>query len=244
MIKKRKPEPRRKARGKAKLLSREAVKPPTDPWDAQGWWSYLRDWKDDWPSPGGLDYDAFLHRFILAVVPDGWIKPGYGPMAQGRQRQDIGKGHAAFLNMSPLFNSLPGLLLTGNGQEIEIQIPRGSSRRKAGEIRLLRVLSDYFFRESIKAIVSDDAKFFPDFWQAVTYWRKCVKTGEPLLKAKKRRVEFMILTTALEDGEACYAVKQLRKVVLKRFPDESPKPAWKDIDKVVTRLGIKKCRSS
>jgi hypothetical protein len=221
---------KRKARGKAKLLSREAVKPPTDPWDARGWWSYLRDWKDDWPSPGELDYDAFLHRFILAVVPDGWIKPGYGPMAQGRQRQDIGKGHAAFLNMSPLFDSLAGLLPTGNGQEIEIQIPR--------------VLSDYFFRESIKAIVSDDAKFFPDFWQAVTYWRKCVKTGEPLLKAKKRRLEFMILTTALEDGEACYAVKQLRKVVLTRFPDESPKPAWKDIDKVVTRLGIKKCRSS
>jgi hypothetical protein len=182
-----------KARGKAKLLSREAVKPPTDPWDAQGWWSYLRDWKDDWPSSGGLDYDAFLHRFILAVVPDGWIKPGYGPMAQRRQRQDIGKGHAAFLNLSPLFDSLGRLLLAGNGQEIEIQIPR--------------VLSDYFFRESIKAIVSDDAKFFPDLWQAVTYWRKCVKTGEPWLKAKKRRLEFMILTTALEDGEACYAVK-------------------------------------
>jgi hypothetical protein len=54
----------------------------------------------------------------------------------------------------------------------------------------------------------------------------------------------MILTTILEDGEPFYSVTQLRKLVLKRFfPDENvDRPTSKDIDKVMTRLGIKKCR--
>ena len=45
---------------------------------------------------------------MLAVVPDGWIKPGYGPTAQGKQRKDIGKGHVAFLDMytAGVFDSL------------------------------------------------------------------------------------------------------------------------------------------
>ena len=205
------------------------MSPPTDSWNASGWLSYLLDWKDDWPSPGGLDYESCLSKFILSVVPDGWIKPGYGPTAQGKQRKDIGKGHAAFLRMyrTGIFDSF-AKSLTGNGQEI--QVPCG--------------VVDYFFRESINAIVSDDAKFFPDFCEAVRHWRDCVKTGAPLLKAKKRRLEFMILTTILEDGDPFYSVTQLRKLVLKRFfPDKNVDlPTRKAIDKVVTRLGIKKCR--
>jgi hypothetical protein len=204
------------------------VSTPTDPWDARGWLCYLLDWKDDWPSPGGLTYDSFLHRFMLSVVPDGWIKSGYGPTAQGKRRQDIGKGHAAFLRMSDLFDSLAGLAVTGNGQEIQIS----------------RNVDDCFFKESINAILSDDARFFSDFWEAVQHWRDCVKTGAPLLRAKNRRLEFMILATILEEGEPFYAVKSLRKLILRKFfPDQCTNaPTWKDIDQVVTRLGIKKCR--
>ena len=128
---------------------------PTDPWDARGWLCYLLDWKDDWASPGGLTYDSFLQRFMLSVVPDGWIKSGYGPRAQGKRRQDIGKGHAVFLRMSDLFDSLARLAATGNGQAIQIS----------------RNVADYFFKESINAIVFDDARFFSDFWEAVEHWR-------------------------------------------------------------------------
>ena len=105
---------------------------------------------------------------MLSVVPDGWIKSGYGPTAQGKRRQDIGKGHAAFLRMSDLFDSLAGLAVTGNGNKIQIS----------------RNVADYFFKESINAILSDDARFFIDFWEAVQHWRDCVKTGAPLLKQK------------------------------------------------------------
>ena len=199
---------------------------PTDPWDAPGWLSYLSDWeKDEWPNPGGLDYDTFRARFMMSIVPDGWIKPGYGPKAQGKQRQDIGKGHVAFLNMY-LAGAFDGLAA----------VPKKNNRRQIS-------FPDYvvlpFFEQVIRAIGTNDSEFFPDFSQAVKDWRNCVESGAPLLKAKNRRLEFMVLVTILEEGGTSYPVKELRERVMRKFPDQRV-PTWNDINRVMTRLGIKK----
>jgi hypothetical protein len=198
------------------------VAPPIKPCDALGWFRYARHLKDNWQCPGGLDYEKFFHEFVLAVVPDGWIKPGYGPTAQGKQRKDIGKGHAAFLNMY-----IAGVLDS-------LAQARAKKGKKA---RFDRAVVDYFFRASIGAITSNDSKFFPDFWQAVEHWRNCLKNGEPLLMAAVRRNVFMILTTLLEDGSPRFTVSQLRNLVNAKFKTTL---TVKDVDKVVTRLGIRK----
>jgi hypothetical protein len=178
--------------------------------------------KDNWQCPGGLDYEKFSHEFVLAVVPDGWIKPGYGPTAQGKQRKDIGKGHAAFLEMytAGVFDSLAG-----------------AQTRKGKEIQFDRAVVDRFFRASIGAIASNDSRFFKDFWQAVEYWRKCLEIREPLLMAAKRNHVFMILTTLLEDGSPTFTVSQLRNLVNVKFKTTL---TAKNVDKVVRRLGIRK----
>jgi hypothetical protein len=198
------------------------VAPPINPSDALGWFRYARHLKDNWQRPGGLDYEKFFHEFVLAVVPDGWIKPGYGPTAQGKQRKDIGKGHAAFLDAytAGVFDSL------------------AQARAKKGKkARFDRAVVDYFFRASIGAITSNDSKFFPDFWQAVEHWRNCLENREPLLMAANRRNVFMILTTLLEDGSPRFTVSQLRNLVNVKFKRTL---TIKDVNKVVKRLGIRK----
>jgi hypothetical protein len=55
------------------------MKRPIAARDARGWLQFLRKRKRHWNCPGGFSYDTFLHQFVLSVVPDGWIKPGYGP---------------------------------------------------------------------------------------------------------------------------------------------------------------------
>ena len=84
------------------------VAPPIKVGDALGWFRYICHLKDNWQCPGGLDYEKFSSELVLAVVPDGWIKLGYGPTAQGKQRKDIGRGHVAFLDMytAGVFDSL------------------------------------------------------------------------------------------------------------------------------------------
>jgi hypothetical protein len=198
------------------------VAPPIKPWDALGWFRYARHLKDNWQCPGGLDYERFFSEFVLAVVPDGWIKTGYGPTAQGKQRKDIGKGHVAFLDMytAGVFDSLAQALA-----------------RKDKEIRFDRAVVDYFFRVSIDAITSNDSRFFPDFWQAVEHWRNCLETGECLLMAANRRNVFMILTTLLENGSPTFTVGQLRKLVNVKLKTSL---TAKDIDKVVKRFGTRK----
>jgi hypothetical protein len=115
------------------------VAPPINACDALGWFRYACHLKDNWQCPGGLDYEKFSSEFVLAVVPDGWIKPGYGPTAQGKQRKDIGKGHVAFLDLytAGVFDSL-----------VEARA------RKDKEIRFDRAVVDHFFRVSIGAIES------------------------------------------------------------------------------------------
>ena len=198
------------------------VAPPIKPSDALGWFRYARHLKDNWQRPGGLDYEKFVHEFVLAVVPDGWIKPGYGPAAQGKQRKDIGKGHAAFLDMytAGVFDSLAQ-----------------AGARKGKKVQFSRAVVDYFFCASIGAIASNDSKFFPDFWQAVECWRNCLENGEPLLMAANRRNVFMILTTLLEDGSPTFRVSQLRNLVNLKFKTTL---TVKDVDKVVRRLRIRK----
>jgi hypothetical protein len=189
------------------------VAPPINACDALGWFRYACHVKKNWQCPGGLDCEKFFHEFVLAVIPDGWIKPGYGPTAQGKQRKDIGKGHAAFLNMyiAGVFDSK--------------------------EIRFNRTVVDYFFRVSIDAIASNDSRFFPDFWQAVEHWRKCLEVDQPLLQSDKRNHVFMILTTLLEDGSPTFTVSQLRDLVNVKFKTTL---TMKNVDKVVRRLGIRK----
>ena len=198
------------------------VAPPVKVCDALGWFRYVRHLKDNWQCPGGLDYERFSSEFVLAVVPDGWIKPGYGPTAQGKQRKDIGKGHVAFLDMytAGVFDSLAE-----------------ARARKGKKIRFDRAVVDHFFRVSIGAIASNDSRFFPDFWQAVEHWRNCLENGEPLLMAANRRNVFMILTTLLEDGSPTFTVSQLRKLVNLKFKTTL---TAKDVGKVVRRLGIRK----
>lgn len=198
------------------------VAPPINACDALGWLRYACHLKDNWHCPGGLDYDKFFHEFVLAVVPDGWIKPGYGPTAQGKQRKDIGKGHGAFLDMytAGVFDSLAG-----------------ARAAKGKEIRFDRAVVDRFFCASIGAITSNDSRFFQDFWQAVEYWRKCLEIPEPLLTVANRKHVFMILTTLLEDGSFTFRVSQLRKLVNVKFKKNLTD---KNVDKVVRRLGIRK----
>src|SRR5215470_17865823 len=69
--------------------------PPDDPRDAEGWLRFLFDWEKEWHFPGGLSYDDFKRRFLLAIVPRGWVKTDYGGI-KGK-RADIGRGHASFL---------------------------------------------------------------------------------------------------------------------------------------------------
>jgi hypothetical protein len=198
------------------------VAPPINACDALGWFRYACHLKDNWQCPGGLDYEKFSSEFVLAVVPDGWIKPGYGPTAQGKQRKDIGKGHVAFLDLytAGVFDSL-----------VEARA------RKDKEIRFDRAVVDHFFRVSIGAIESNDSRFFKDFWQAVEHWRNCLEIGQPLLMAEKRNHVFMILTTLLEDGSPTFTVSQLRKLVNVKF---NKNLTVKNVDKVVRRLGIRK----
>lgn len=212
----------KRRRGSSKLAKKIAApKPPADPWDALGWLRFLFDWKNDWHHPGGLDYDTFVSKFFLSVVPAGWIKAGYGPTAKPNERKDIGRGHAAFLRMYQVkvFDALAEL-----------------EAAKARQVYFPAQIIEDFFRESIKTIVGNDPKFFPDFWQAVKDWRNRLKTGAPLLRAN-HKWEFMVLTTLLEDPSA---VGSLRESVLRKFPDQRPeKFTSKVVYKVKTRLGIR-----
>lgn len=194
------------------------MKPPTDSWDAEGWLRFLKSQTDDWNSPGGLSYETCWDRLILSVVPDGWIKPGYGPTAKGKERKDIGKGHATFLAMyrSGAFNPL--------------------AIAKNGEVTFDREIVDYFFRRSVDAITEPDPRFFPDFWQAVEDWRECVEINQPLLKAANRNHEFMVLTALLEDGSPTFTVKRLRELVARRFKVDL---SWKAVNRVKNRLAIR-----
>lgn len=120
-----------------------APKPPQDPWDGLGWIRYVNDWQSDWPSPGGLSYDVFRHRFVRSIVPKGWFKQDYG---EAGKRADIGRGHAAFLDLfvSGALDSLE----SGN-----ISFPAG-----------------YLIRTAV-ALHKKDEHFFPDLDQAFQmYW--------------------------------------------------------------------------
>ena len=71
--------------------------PPDDPRDAESWLRFLFDWKSEWHFPGGLSYEDFERKFLLAIVPRGWVKSGYG--GDGRKQLDVGKGHASFVKL-------------------------------------------------------------------------------------------------------------------------------------------------
>lgn len=190
------------------MKKRLQAKPPKDSWDALGWLSYLHHWRDDWVNPGGLPYEDFHSRFMLAIVPGGWIKETYGPTAIGREKKDIGKGHAAFLSI--VFAD---------------QRPRQRD-----------ILAKDFFQKSLTAIRENDGHFFPDFWQAVQSCRECESNDQPLLAAR-RQIEFMTLAVILEDGEAEYTVKDLRKLIQRRFGRGIEAKA---LDKAMVRLSIQK----
>lgn len=192
-----------------------AAKPPADPWDALGWIRFIRDWKHDWPHPGGLDRDWFANRFMLAIVPQGWIKPGYGSLAGAKGRKDIGYGHAAFFQ---LFT--------------------------AGTFESPDAIMAADFRPFQKALASafiwgrHKPNFFSDFQQAWDMMRKCQASNKPLLFADVRRHEYFALVAMLEDPRPTYTVAELRKLVARRFPTETP--TWAALDKVMTRLDIAK----
>ena len=190
-----------------------APKPPADPWDALGWIRFIRDWKHDWPHPGGLDRDWFANRFMLAIVPKGWIKhkTGYGSFA----RQDIGYGHAAFFRLfiAGAFESLDALV--------------------AADFRP-------FVKNLASAIIWDKTNFFSEVQQAWDMMRKCRASNKPLLFAGVRRLEFFALVAMLEDPRPTYAVEELRKMIVQRFKLADKSLTWKALDKVVVRLCIAK----
>ena len=194
-----------------------APKPPADPWDALGWIRFIRDWKDDWQYPGGLGRDWFGDRLMMAIVPQGWIKPGYGSLAGPKERQDIGYGHAAFFQLfaAGAFES-PEAIMAADFRPFQKQVA--------------------------SAFVWGRAKpnFFSDFQQAWDMMCECRKSNKPLLFADVRRHEYFALVAMLEDPRPTYGVETLREMIVRRFklPDESLK--WKALDKVMTRLCIAK----
>jgi len=192
-----------------------AVKPPADPWDGLGWLRLLKDWEADWESPGGLDFESFWSRFVLSIVPDGWIKPGYGPNAGKLKRQDVGAGHMAFFEMfaAGAFDALPA------GQSVNFSS---------------------FLAGVVTAICRRDTRFFPDFGQAFKMMCDCGADSRSLLKARKRRHEFMVLAAMLDDSMPAYTVSGLKRKINRRFSDDPLTD--KEVDKVMVRLGIAKHR--
>ena len=183
------------------------MKPPNDSWDGLAWLRFLHGWKDEWPEPHGMSFDAFHHKLVLSLVPDGWIKPGYGPTAGERGRGDIGAGHAAFLTLfiAGAFDSLPA----GKG-----------------------VNFGPFVASVANAICAKDTKFFPDFGQAFQTLHD-LPSGEKLLFAATRRNEFMVLAVMLADLKSTYRTSQLRRDVEARFGNKVMDD--KAVDKVIAR---------
>jgi hypothetical protein len=77
-----------------------ATRPPDNPNDGDALFRYFLSLRDNWPNPGGLNFETFSDKFLKAATPAGWKKPSYGQAAIGTKRRgDIGLGHAAFLRL-------------------------------------------------------------------------------------------------------------------------------------------------
>ena len=167
--------------------------------------------KDSWTCPGGMSWDWFKHRFILAIVPDGWAKEEFG-------RNEIGKGHVAFVN----------LYLRGALSELD-----SNSAAQFNATPLLQSL--------LLAIKDGDKHFFPNFGEAAAHWRRCMSKGTRVLFPRKRKNEYLLLCTILEFPRPLYRVRDLVADVERLFREEAQKRQmqYNKVQKVVARLRIK-----
>jgi hypothetical protein len=207
------------------------MKAPEKAWDAEGWLRFLFDWETEWTFPGGLSYDDFKRRFLLAIVPSGWIKTGYGGI-EGK-RGDIGKGHASFVNLY-----LKGELKNPKPKALKQYAVESLSATTGRYIFFLEPCtgSNIAFVGSDRPIISEaiDAKFHHDFAQAMKEYHNCVELGKPLFQVRNHW-EFMMLVVILENPAHCYSPEDLRKLILSKFGRKiSPSTLYK----TRTRLGI------
>jgi len=84
-----------------------------------------------------------------------------------------------------------------------------------------------------------DREFLNDFDQASRDWRDCVQLRQPLFQPTNR-VEFMTLVVILEEGAPCYAVRDVRKLIERRFGCEDINP--KNLLRTLKTLDIQRPR--
>jgi hypothetical protein len=207
---------------------------PDDPWDAESWLRFLFEWETDWHFPGGLSFCDFKRRFLLAIVPRGWIKIGYG--GTPGKRGDIGRGHASFVKLY-----LSGALKKPNRKafgRLGLEVVSAATGTYLNYLLPCTTGSNIALVGSDRPTVSGevDPEFNDDFGQASRDWRSCAQLGQPLFQPANR-LEFMTLTVILEDGAPCYKVRDVRKMIERKFGCNIDS---RRLDKTLRRLEIKR----